>query len=202
VDLLITIFLFSFIFIFFDDAKYHKEVTKKNDWHKGSFTEVKHHLINKDWYYDNRFEESIFTEGGDKIHAGKIKINGEGIVLGVIDYYKTIKYVKNFIKDGEYVYLQSAAHVKRRIHHSITKDGCKVWGEGTFDVFLKEYNKRDWELTPPFDESLFAADDSQLHASIISFGGIGMLLDTEDYKKAREFVKKEIREGNYESRIN
>lgn len=76
-------------------------------------------------------------------------------------------------------------------HHYMTKCGCTQCAYGTFEQFLAEFNKREWERDKNNPESFFGKDQvyprpDHIHASIIRFSGVGMLLRGEDYKK---FVK-------------
>jgi len=89
-------------------------------------------------------------------------------------------------------------------HHTMTKESCDTYEKGTFDDFLRCYNARVWERDINFPSSHFEADidypyyNSQIHASIICFDKVGMLLDRKSYKKFKKWEKENTLSCNKE----
>jgi len=83
------------------------------------------------------------------------------------------------------------------IQHSMTKENCTFYAEGTFEDFLRCYNAREWTRDPQFPESHFGKMEEDglhsrdiVHANIISFDGVGMLFNAKEYRKFKVWEKK------------
>lgn len=103
-------------------------------------------------------------------------------VTGLI--YSTTRLIQTYMGEKD-------DYTSESTHHYMTKDNCRQYAYGTFEQFLAEFNKREWERDEGNPKSFFGKDmtyprPDYIHASIIRFGGVGMLLRGEDYKK---FVK-------------
>ena len=64
-------------------------------------------------------------------------------------------------------------------HFDMTREGQEKYALGTFKDFLAEYKKRNWRQDSSFENSHFSIEghkDGYIHASIIRFGGVGMVL--------------------------
>jgi hypothetical protein len=87
---------------------------------------------------------------------------------------------------------------------SQTRDSTNSYGFSNFKRFKIEYDKREWflEYSKVFDFNYaFGAqsrwdrkDDSELHAGIMRFGGVGMILNPIDYIRAVAYIKKQTQE--------
>jgi len=81
----------------------------------------------------------------------------------------------------------------RQIHIAQVRDDCKIYGKASFETFLKEFNKRNWERQSMYPESFFGKDNNsnKIHASIIKFDDKGMIMkNTLEYWKFKKFIKK------------
>lgn len=65
------------------------------------------------------------------------------------------------------------------VHFDMTKEHSKNWGWGNFNLFLREYNKREWMRQDQYPYSYFGCNcnEDQIHASIIKFNQKGMCLN-------------------------
>lgn len=81
-------------------------------------------------------------------------------------------------------------------HIDMTKSRTKIYGYGTYSKFLREFNKYNWQQGDYFESSLFdGKNNCQIHASIIEFDGIGMIMRTPlDYFLAVMFVRRYIKQ--------
>jgi hypothetical protein len=71
----------------------------------------------------------------------------------------------------------------------------KPYGFSTFKRFLNEFNKYSDKNIEHRDKSIFVKDDKQnylvyIHASIIEFNGIGMILNPVDWWRFCFWIKK------------
>jgi len=87
------------------------------------------------------------------------------------------------------------------VHKDMTINHSRKWGRGTFPEFAKAFLAEEWEWggnpdrLADFPESFFNhAEDSEIHASIYKFKGVGMTLGFIDYWKAHFFLKDKINE--------
>jgi len=71
-------------------------------------------------------------------------------------------------------------------HIAMVKRHTNKYGKANYNIFVQEFNKCKWE-TESFKGSLFdKSTDSEIHASIIKFNGIGMIMqDFVEYLKMR-----------------
>lgn len=66
---------------------------------------------------------------------------------------------------------------------------------GTFRDFFEEFHKRTWTYDPPFPTSFFEpSTDSMIHAGVLRFDGVGMLLTPWSYWRVRCFLRERIKE--------
>lgn len=87
--------------------------------------------------------------------------------------------------------------VEYSVHKSQVKENCKQWAYGTYEQFVKQFEKRrnDWEFK--YDTSFFIYGESclhtsQCHASIYCFDRVGMIMKSgKDFKKSQKFLKNE-----------
>jgi len=88
-------------------------------------------------------------------------------------------------------------------HRQMTKDFCNYYDEGNFKKFLKEFRKRKWVIDPKFPDSLFGKekDRNEIHASIISFNGKGMVLPFISYLKFKRYTNKILKEENEKRKV-
>ena len=84
------------------------------------------------------------------------------------------------------------------VHRSMVINNCDVWDYGTFDEFVREYEKYEWETHGSFENSLFVKDyysskvKTRIHADIINFEGKGMVMSNIiNYYKMKRFVNSE-----------
>lgn len=80
-------------------------------------------------------------------------------------------------------------------HKNMVKKNTEVYGYGTFDDFLREFNKfKNWERDSNFPKSYFGKGDDyyryKIHANIIMFDGEGMILKRRSYHKFNRFINK------------
>jgi hypothetical protein len=88
--------------------------------------------------------------------------------------------------------LISLCSVEYKIHVSMTKERTNKWGHGNWSDFMREFNKREWERDKRHPQSFFekGSRDGRIHASIVCFGGRGMVLDRKSFRKMKRFIKK------------
>lgn len=71
------------------------------------------------------------------------------------------------------------------VHRSMVRSSCEAWDYGNYRTFLAQYEKCQWEQIEPYYESHFGIDDqynhNRIHAGIIKFHGMGMVLDPISY---------------------
>ena len=67
-------------------------------------------------------------------------------------------------------------YVKWGTHLEMVGEFCPTWRWGTFNDFKRMYSKKTWRQEKQYPDSHFA-DGGEIHASIISFDGVGMKLD-------------------------
>ena len=82
------------------------------------------------------------------------------------------------------------------VYKQTAKESKRKYGWGTYNIFIKEFNKREWILD---GGSLSAKDNencwnmSKLYDGRILFSGVEMLLPIIDYMKATRFIKNKIK---------
>ena len=86
------------------------------------------------------------------------------------------------------------------VHKSIVINNCDFWDYGTFDEFVREYEKYEWETYGGYENSLFVKDyysnkaKTRIHANIINFEGKGMVMNNIiNYYRMKLFVRREYR---------
>lgn len=89
-----------------------------------------------------------------------------------------------------FLYVEWGSHVE------MVKEHCSTWEWGTFAQFEREYAKVEWEeRDPDFPESHFGlwlnlSHRDEIHANIIKFGDVGMILKPWDYFLFKLWEKK------------
>lgn len=95
-------------------------------------------------------------------------------------------------------------HAEENVHKRATIDYCQSWDYGTFDQFMREFNKCNWEpvdrLRPDsffeyFPDKAFTTK-SRIHSSVIQFDRKGMVLRGRDFKKFIKFIESKVRLAN------
>jgi len=83
-------------------------------------------------------------------------------------------------------------------HISMTKSR-KKYGRASYKIFMEEFCRRNWKQDHIFKTSLFDSEtDSQLHAYIIEFDGIGMIMKNPiEYFRMRLFVRSYLKTQNH-----
>ncbi|HEY8889811.1 MAG TPA: hypothetical protein VIM70_06115 [Clostridium sp.] len=83
-------------------------------------------------------------------------------------------------------------------HISMVKSR-KKYGRASYKIFMEEFYRCDWKQDTFFKKSLFDREtDSQLHAYIIEFDGIGMIMKNPiEYCKMRLFVRSYLKTLNH-----
>ena len=83
------------------------------------------------------------------------------------------------------------------IHVSMTKEHSNKFGKANYNIFIQEFNKYEWD-TKSWSGSLFNhPSNSQIHASIIKFNGIGMIMKNPvEYLKMIIYVYKYVKNAN------
>lgn len=84
-----------------------------------------------------------------------------------------------------------------QVHIDMTKRNSDKYGYGNFDLFKREFVKYNWE-SKRWKDSLFDYNtNSQYHAGIIQFVGIGMIMRNPiDWIKVKRYVAQHIKETN------
>jgi len=72
------------------------------------------------------------------------------------------------------------------VYLDMVTDHCDTYAWGTFAQFEREYAKRQWEQQADFPQSHFSVwmnlhHNSEIHADIIKFDDVGMLLNPMDF---------------------
>lgn len=90
-------------------------------------------------------------------------------------------------------------------HKNMTKSFSQKHGKINFKRFVEEFNKNkyNWKYDPNHKTSLFDYNtNSEIHASIIKFNDIGMIMRTPwDYWMTKFYIKKYIKE-NFDTNQN
>jgi len=74
-----------------------------------------------------------------------------------------------------------------RTHISMVKSSTKEYGKANYNIFFQEFNKCKWDIKR-YKGSLFdKSTNSEIHASIIQFNGVGMIM-----QNPIEYLKNEI----------
>lgn len=83
------------------------------------------------------------------------------------------------------------------IHIEMVKENCKKWKWGSFKDFMKEFNKIEWKRDNYYPCSFFGPQNSffshqsQIHASIIKFNDMGMILYPWSFLRFQFFLRKD-----------
>lgn len=82
-------------------------------------------------------------------------------------------------------------------HISMVDENCKISGWGNYKQFKKEFIKYEWEGDIYHKTSVFCyKDNSQCHADIYKFNGIGMKMKTPwDYILTCIYIRKYIKDN-------
>jgi hypothetical protein len=77
------------------------------------------------------------------------------------------------------------------VHRDMTKRWTESWARGAFEDFLYQYKKHNWTRNEKFPKSHFDhLSNSEIHASIIKFDNVGMLLDYFSFLKFAKWQRK------------
>ena len=92
--------------------------------------------------------------------------------------------------------------VDYRTHISMVKSSTKEYGKTNYNIFLQEFNKCKWDVKR-YKGSLFdKSTNSEIHASIIQFNGIGMIMQNQiEYLKMRFHLYQYLKEINKEEEV-
>jgi hypothetical protein len=79
-------------------------------------------------------------------------------------------------------------------HDSMTEEHSNKYGYSNFKKFKEQFIKYEWTIDDIYTESLFNKEkDCELHANIIRFNGVGMIMKTPlDLWLVDSFIKKYI----------
>lgn len=77
-----------------------------------------------------------------------------------------------------------------QVHMEMTKENSKVCGKGNYKKFIEEFEKINWIEGTLYKNSYFDyGSDSEIHANIFRFNGIGMIMKTPwDYWIVRKYL--------------
>ena len=84
-------------------------------------------------------------------------------------------------------------HIKHEVHKGMVKNEKVPWDYVSFDTFLKEFEKIDWDIDSKYPKSRFDNKNyrkNHIHAGIILFDGKGMVIKFWDMLKFMRFEKK------------
>ena len=83
-------------------------------------------------------------------------------------------------------------------HRSMTRRYSDKLAYGTFSDFLREMASHNWERDPRFPTSFFdSKTDSEVHASVVRFDGVGMILSPLDWLRVCRYLgKNQVRTAN------
>lgn len=78
------------------------------------------------------------------------------------------------------------------IHKKMTIENTDQWGYGDFNIFKREFLKREWINEEKYRDSFFdRSTNSKIHAKIYQFDGIGMVIkEYKDYCEIQDFLEK------------
>lgn len=81
-------------------------------------------------------------------------------------------------------------------HERMTKKHSDNYGYGNFKKFQTEFYKKNWEISKTWNNSFFHhPSNSEIHASIIKFDGIGMVISNPiDYIKVQKMLNRIYKE--------
>ncbi len=83
-----------------------------------------------------------------------------------------------------------------RFHFEAVNNNSEKSGRGTFEIFIREFESREWKVKNRYSNSFFGEDYplSQVHASIFMFDGVGMTFGFFDYLRVERFLKERWKE--------
>lgn len=95
------------------------------------------------------------------------------------------------------MFLISTFYIPWSVHKGQVSDFTPQNIKGNFNDFKREFSKIHWERSDDHKNSLFEIgryriideSESQIHAGIIEFNGVGMKLDFISYLRLRWFMK-------------
>lgn len=106
------------------------------------------------------------------------------LIIFTLGYYFFILNNKYFTYKGEYL----------GTHHEQTINESVEYGWGTFEDFVREFEKREWERKEKHPESYFGTDknyySNMIYAGVVKFDNIGMIFRyKKDFKKYVNWIK-------------
>jgi len=92
--------------------------------------------------------------------------------------------------------------VDYRTHIDMVKSCTKEYGRANYNIFFQEFNKCKWDVKrykgSLFDKSI----NSEIHANIIQFNGVGMIMQNPiEYLKVRFHLYQYLKEINKEEEL-
>lgn len=77
-------------------------------------------------------------------------------------------------------------------HKAMVKKSCRVYGKGNFELFKKLFEEINPALDTIFESYFDIKTKTKIHASIIQFNGVGMILGFTDWLKFQKYIKRKI----------
>ena len=91
-----------------------------------------------------------------------------------------------FITKGEFI-------VSWWVHRDMVKSNCNTYSKGTYDDFLLQLSKHEWERDEKFPKSFFGIGgdfyQNKVHASIFMFDKVGMVFNIFEFEKVCKYLK-------------
>ena len=76
------------------------------------------------------------------------------------------------------------------VHRDMTRAHSHGWSWGTWRDFHREFQKYSWRREQPWQDSYFCfSTNSRVHASIVRFGGRGMVLDPVSLWRVNRWIR-------------
>ncbi len=90
-------------------------------------------------------------------------------------------------------------------HKEMTIEYSDTYKIGNFDDFIREFNAyEEWVVLEHFPKSKFgkvgAYNKYEIHANIIKFNGVGMVLDFFSYRKVKKFIDNGYGESKFKGK--
>jgi hypothetical protein len=83
----------------------------------------------------------------------------------------------------------ASLHINYSVYWDMTTDHCNRLARGSYSEFLREFTAREWARDQSFPKSYFG-QGSRIHAAIIEFDGVGMLLGPIDAFRVKLFLRR------------
>ncbi len=95
----------------------------------------------------------------------------------------------------------SLLHIPVEVHRDMTRQFSKSVARGSYADFVREMRNHNWKTKPSWPTSFFDySTDSEVHASIVRFDGVGMLLGAWDWWRVKRWLKKNTMSAKSEAK--